>query len=327
MSYRLPTDGGQGGQGGGGGSGVLTPNDIPGLELWLKSSVGIVYGAIASPPPVSGGTLPPAITFSGTPAPSVHLIKIQITLLGILGVAQFSWALNGVVQATGITTVANYVLGTTGVSVQFPAGNYAINQFWETVPTVGEWDDQSGNGYKFIPGVNAAPLYASAPLTTIPFLQFDGATTTLQESTSTFAQAEPYTVLLVIKPAATSSTSIVFSDGTTNLYLEIASGNLEFAWVVDSTTTYNITESGAVIESLGVYSIIVNGANSRIPANSQLPVTQGTGVGMSNGLSIGSIFGADFYSGDMYEFIIFNGPLTSAQLGGLSQYFSQEYGV
>lgn len=75
--------------------------------------------------PVTGtGTTPQAVTLTGTPAASPTSISISITSTGIVGGALFSWSLNGVVQQTGQTVAATFVLGSTGLTANFPAGTY-----------------------------------------------------------------------------------------------------------------------------------------------------------------------------------------------------------
>lgn len=66
----------------------------------------------------------PLITWSGTPVAQNTSIEIDITSSGVLGVSTFQWLLNGVVQAVGVATAASVVLGTTGVTVNFPVGSY-----------------------------------------------------------------------------------------------------------------------------------------------------------------------------------------------------------
>lgn len=75
--------------------------------------------------PVTGtGTTPQAVTLTGTPVASPTSISISITSTGAVGAAQFSWSLNGVVQQSAQTVTSTFVLGSTGLTANFPAGTY-----------------------------------------------------------------------------------------------------------------------------------------------------------------------------------------------------------
>ena len=102
----------------GGGDGDFLPTDIPGLVLWLRSDLGItgVMSAVGS-----AGTSPPVVTLTGTPSPLLP-VEIDITSPGLRGVALFQWKLAGIVQATGLVTGANVVLGTGTLAAQFTGG-------------------------------------------------------------------------------------------------------------------------------------------------------------------------------------------------------------
>jgi len=82
---------------------------------------------------VSGvGATIQAVTLTGT-TKSVLAIEIDITATGIRGVATFSWKLGGVVQQTGQTVAATFVLGTTGLTANFPAGTYTNGDVYSSV--------------------------------------------------------------------------------------------------------------------------------------------------------------------------------------------------
>ena len=62
---------------------------------------------------------PASVWLTGTATSSNQKIEIDITTGGALGTALFTWKLNGSTQATGQTTAATYVLGTTGMTANF----------------------------------------------------------------------------------------------------------------------------------------------------------------------------------------------------------------
>jgi len=84
----------------------------------------LVHPTIVMLSVASAGTAPPAVTLTGTPVAQSTTIEIDITTGGARGTALFTWKLGGVVQATGQTTAATFVLGTTGLTANFPVGTY-----------------------------------------------------------------------------------------------------------------------------------------------------------------------------------------------------------
>jgi hypothetical protein len=115
-----------------------------GLKLWLRADMGITLGGTL----LASGTTPPVVTITGTPTSQVGLhVEIDSVAGGTgLGQATFKWSTNNGTSyvATGVATAASVVLGTTGVTAQFAAGPYNIDNKWDA--TVSAWADQSGNG-------------------------------------------------------------------------------------------------------------------------------------------------------------------------------------
>lgn len=83
----------------------------------------------------------PKCTIDGLPDPALGkmLVQWQVDGAGGLGVATFQWAVNRVVQATGVVTAANVALGATGLTVHFAAGARLVGEryFSEVLPD--EW--------------------------------------------------------------------------------------------------------------------------------------------------------------------------------------------
>lgn len=84
------------------------------------------FAATGGPVVQSGGG--PAVTFTGV-ATSNETILITITTGGTVagGSARFTWSLNGVVQATGVTVAASVALAGTGLTANFAAGTTVVN--------------------------------------------------------------------------------------------------------------------------------------------------------------------------------------------------------
>jgi hypothetical protein len=78
----------------------------------------------------------PNVTLTGTPADSYNII-LTITTGGIVGTAVFKWSVDGGVnETTGVTTAATVALGATGLTANFAAGTYVLNETY-TSSTVG----------------------------------------------------------------------------------------------------------------------------------------------------------------------------------------------
>jgi hypothetical protein len=78
----------------------------------------------------------PTVTVTGTPADSYNLI-ITITTGGALATAVFKWSIDGgITETTAVTTAATVALGATGLTANFPAGTYVLNETY-TASTVG----------------------------------------------------------------------------------------------------------------------------------------------------------------------------------------------
>lgn len=87
---------------------------------------------------ISSGTTPPAITITGTPtqATPAGVYGITIPLGGAVATATFTWTINGVVQGTAILTASTVALGTTGLTANFSAGTFFVNNIYNFGVTV-----------------------------------------------------------------------------------------------------------------------------------------------------------------------------------------------
>lgn len=72
------------------------------------------------------------VTITGVPTADIDG-RIEITTGGIVGTAQFSWYTDGGTTpvATGVVTAASVVLGATGLTVNFAAGTYVLNDTYD----------------------------------------------------------------------------------------------------------------------------------------------------------------------------------------------------
>lgn len=102
-------------------------------------------------PLIPAGTNPPDIALTGQPVLGSMQFKITILAGGDLGIATFAWSSdNGATwlpdtpaallagAGTGVTTSATYVLGTTGVTANFPIGTYSADNVYASDTQVPE---------------------------------------------------------------------------------------------------------------------------------------------------------------------------------------------
>lgn len=153
-----------------------TPFDIlggaaGGVLQWCRADLGITLGAT----PLASGTLPPAVTLSGTLAQALG-VRIEIQTTGIRGTATFRWSTdNGTTWTeSSVVTAATYALGTTGITANFPVGTYTNDNVYKA--TIATWADQSGAALDYTQataGLQPVMLKAGGANST-QAMQFDG---------------------------------------------------------------------------------------------------------------------------------------------------------
>lgn len=118
-----------------------TPSPIPvGFQVVPSAPNGFWYQCVGAMGPVvaTNATFPPpyqSITIASSLVPA-QAIEIDITSVGLVGIAQFSWKLGGVVQGANLLTAPSVSLAA-GITVLFSAGAYFANTVYVTNPTTG----------------------------------------------------------------------------------------------------------------------------------------------------------------------------------------------
>lgn len=104
---------------------------VPGLGVTLTfPTAGIT--AITR----AGGSVGPAITFSGTSVSPTSSYVVEITTSGALSVGVFRWSSDGgSTWTTGVTLAATVALGATGITANFPAGSYVDDETYSAAAT------------------------------------------------------------------------------------------------------------------------------------------------------------------------------------------------
>lgn len=88
---------------------------------------------------VKAGTAAPDVSLQGRPTWGSMLLRIEVTLGGALGTAQFRWSSDGgVTWVTGVLTSASVVLGATGLSATFASGVYSTDNVYAAASPVPE---------------------------------------------------------------------------------------------------------------------------------------------------------------------------------------------
>lgn len=121
---------------------VLWARDIAGCQGHYHATNVTTDTAV-----LTGGTTPPAVTFSGNlNQPLTIRVEVNDVSGGTArGQAKFRWSLDGggTFVESGVLTAASYALPGTGITVNFPVGTYAANNTYRSL--VASLSDLSGN--------------------------------------------------------------------------------------------------------------------------------------------------------------------------------------
>jgi hypothetical protein len=301
----------------------ITPASLPGLFLWMRGDKGIVLTPSAV---VATGTTPPAVTLTGTPSQSTAWsaattsIEIDITTLGARGTALFTWKLNGVTQQTGQTTAATFLLGSTGITANFPTGTYAANNVYTSQAVLSSWTDLSANAVVFTPATVAFAWNAS-DATFGGQASVTGISTNSMLAGATTTQIQPLSVYVVFMLSAVNAQqNFVWTSPT-----EINILNTGYAPYAGSYSPVGTPDTGA-----HAWLSVLNGAGA-----SQVWVDSST-TALSTALSIGSSgWGAPLrlgntsagFAGNVAEIFAFSGVQTSGQRALMFRYIHARYGL
>jgi hypothetical protein len=302
----------------------LSPPDINGLNMWLRSDVFVpVQGVV-----IATGTTPPTVTVAGTPSSLSNSIEIDITAPGTLGVAVFSWKLNGSVKQTLQVTSASFPLSGTGITATFSAGTYAADNVYKSVVTVSTWTDLSGKGNSMVqlttpaeqPSVNVAdPTYNGR--NTIVFTNAG-----LTSMSNAMNLSQPFTVFCVGECNDSSA-----ADGFCGS--SVGSGGILYQTTpAQDYRIYagtNLTSSAAVSSKVAMAGMF-SGASSLAYLNmSSSPVASGAaGASPITGYGLGGASGAPAgLTGKIAEVLVYSGALTTANVSSIFKYFASLYAI
>jgi uncharacterized protein DUF3383 len=120
-----------------GGSFVTITTPSTGVVATDASTLAGLINAATMTPVVSSDTSQPVVSLTGSPTIPVNLL-IQITTGGVVGTAIFKWSSNGGTSyTTGVTTAASVSLAGTGLTANFAAGTYTLNNIYSSISALG----------------------------------------------------------------------------------------------------------------------------------------------------------------------------------------------
>jgi hypothetical protein len=306
------------------------PSDVAGLLLDFDPRFGVtsVMSAVTA-----AGTSPPTVTISGLPDP-LGAVEIDITGTGALGVP-FTWKIDGVVQATGLTTAANVALSGT-LAAQFPVGAYTNNDVYTANCQVSSFvDRQSALTVSQATSVNQ-PLY-SQTLGANGQPQFSCATNTFwldNTTTNPITSGTARTIFAVASIGSTASghsgtlcTFRVTNPELTIQYYNAGDGNTYFgsdgATVNYSNTTAivagnNVLQYGYVVGS--PLTFLLNGVSQTAVGNAVAETgTTGFRLLRSNA--------GQQWVGNFYRLLLYTGTLAVGDATRVRQYLGNLYGI
>lgn len=296
------------------------------LRSW-QSDFGVTMGGTL----LAAGTAPPVVTVTGTTAATTAL-RIEITLLGVAGVAQFRYFSDGGTTpiASGVVTAATVALtgALAGITVAFPVGPYATDNVY--TGTVSNWADQQNL-------TNAAQATGSKQPLIIPGLNghagfaFDGVDDLLGEATLDLPPpgTTPTFIWGVFTQKAWKAAGGAFAAGPTLATIQIGGTG-----VTPQNKIYNGTagpaNAGAVLGSPVRFEALWNNATTDYLKLGATTAT-GTNTGNSNPAAnffIGGVTNLAANSGtfDFYALLIFNAKPSAGELAALSSAVTTFYG-
>jgi len=309
---------------------TFRPTSFPGCVLWLRADTGVTYVMSAV---VATGTSPPAVTLTGAPNttvintnPATPAIEIDITTGGIGSAALFTWKLNGVTQQTGQSATSTFILGTTGLTVNFPNSTYTDDNVYTSSTNASAWKDLSGFGNHATQATNAnQPIYTiqthgnGYPSLNVASPQF----MTIPNAASLQIMG-PITVVGVLRSTNISAYNTVISKGVGgefDLFFQTGENNAARSSVyqmrVNSSPTVNVTHSLVwTTDQSSFQQAYVDGVSQTLSVN-----LFGAGTTSTHPVYIGQRSDAvTQLVGEMFEFMIYNQFLNSTQLTQLHTY-------
>lgn len=216
---------------------------------------------------------------------------------------------------------------------------------------VGTWTDSSGNGrVAQQPDPTKQPTYRTEGVNGQPYVRFNGSDQFMELTFSPFFNSEEFAIFTVAKHSATGGDLPILSsiEGTTgggdaagySLIYDASNEDAQANWREGSTDD-NVVSAGGTIKNTDAFILTYTMEDTSEPADAQSDTaklfingdeksSQSSGVdyvpNTATNLKIGEMNG-DFFQGDIYEIIVYNRALTTAEREEVEGYLSSKYGI
>lgn len=306
------------------------PTVLSSAALWVESDYGFSGGGMGTV--TSGGTSPPNVTITGTPATAVRLAAEVRTVVSTTGTFRWSadagksWPGTGTFSTTGQTVLLDAGLG---LSLVFPSGSYNNLHTWRWDAKPITWSDLSGNGRDLFTISSIQTLWSPAnssyrgqPTITIAGGSFIGR--------AGLSIAPPFALVYVgaIDAQSATKTFVGRQAGGTGLLFYVTSGTA--ISINDGTSQLNSTSfSTATSPHCYVIDYEASGTNSTIYIDG---IASGTG-NMGGSATLTSFWiGFDATSGNSglptsAAFALIPGQITTDQINGICRRSASKWGT
>lgn len=204
--------------------------------------------------------------------------------------------------------------------------------------TFTQWVDGSSYAHNANPigGATTRASYQTNELNTMSVVRFDGNDGLSINPYASLASAPALTIITVFKMTSTTGNPVVFStnsgataltyDSTAGKFVAKAAGGVGVStvtndaafhihsWVFDGTQTTNATSLKYRYDKSDITLTFTGTVGDTLSASNSI-------------LYIGNNNGANFYTGDMAEFLVFTKALTSTQVQNVENYLSTKWGL
>lgn len=205
--------------------------------------------------------------------------------------------------------------------------------------TITQWLDQSVYAHNLNSGGSARPIWVDSVKNGNGVLRFDGVNDCLTINPVSWLNGmQKATFFVLVKPTTTTGTTVMGSDqGDLRIFTDSGAWKVQHAGATaqqDSVTTANITANnwyyltvrfdGTQTLDADKLSFRVNGVN--------IPLTYSGSVGattssLNTEFAVGCYSGAEFFSGDIGELLVFAEALIAPEVTGIETYLADKWDI
>ena len=188
---------------------------------------------------------------------------------------------------------------------------------------VGNWHDQSGNGYDFIKATDPPkPIFKTGIINGLPALLFDGIDDSLTGITG-LGENQPNTMFMVAKLVVAEDDVALFDTAATEERHQLATTAGNFTIFAGT-----LLQDGPRTTDWFIFTCIFDGASSLIKRNAASASGQAGAHPCNSGIYIGRNWsGAGFPNMYAAEFIMYNNRVSTGDQTKIVDYLKAKYGV